>query len=92
MNNQSYLDLKAADAKLNAVYQQVMAKTTGEQKALIIKAEAAWIKFRDADADAEAFINKGGTIYPLVHNGIMTRVTTARTKELQAYLSDILSH
>jgi uncharacterized protein YecT (DUF1311 family) len=91
MSNQAYLDYRAADAKLDRVYREVMDKTSGEQKAKIVAAEQAWIKYRDANADAEAFINKGGTIYPMVRNGALTRMTEARTRELAAFLSDMLS-
>jgi uncharacterized protein YecT (DUF1311 family) len=80
-------EYEAADAELNKVYQQLMSKldTEGHQTALK-EAQLAWIKFRDANCDFESYLNRGGTIYPIVNTGCQTGMTINRTKELQEML------
>ncbi|MGA7674103.1 MAG: lysozyme inhibitor LprI family protein [Rhizomicrobium sp.] len=81
-------DYQAADKKLNDVYRQVMAALddAGYQAKLKI-AEKAWLQYRDTECTFEVAQNEGGTIYPLVYSGCVTRLTDARTKELRAYLA-----
>ena len=77
-------EYKKADAELNSVYKQLMSKLTDEgHKALLKTAQQAWIKYRDANCEFEAYLNRGGTIYPLVYTGCLSTMTTARTKELR---------
>src|ERR1700759_607753 len=77
-------EMKKADAALNAVYKQFMTKLDDEGERAIFKtAQQAWIKFRDAECEAESFQNKGGTIYPMVYNGCVTTLTQERTKQLK---------
>lgn len=92
MNEQAGREYKAADAKLNAAYKQVLAAAGGEQKSKIVDAELAWIKYRDKNCDAEAFQVKGGSMYPLLWAGTATRMTQARTAELEALTSQLKSH
>ena len=81
-------DYEAADKKLNAVYQKVMAALgdKGYQEKLKA-AEKAWIAYRDGECTFEVAENEGGTIYPMVYSECATQKTIARTKELQAYLA-----
>ena len=80
-------EYKKADAALNTVYKQLMAKIDDEGERTALKnAQLAWIKFRDADCEFEAYQNKGGTIYPLIYDGCLTTLTRARTKELNDLL------
>lgn len=84
MNDCAAKDLKKADAELNQVYQQLISKIDDEeQKAKVKASELAWIKYRDAQCECEAFPNQGGTIYPLIYNGCLAHVTRARVKELK---------
>ncbi|NDD29686.1 MAG: DUF1311 domain-containing protein [Proteobacteria bacterium] len=92
MNEQAAEDFKKADAELNAIYKKVMAASAGEQKQAIITAQLAWIKFRDANADAWAAPNKGGSIYPLIWLGAKTRTTRTRTAELKQLLEEHQQH
>jgi uncharacterized protein YecT (DUF1311 family) len=89
MNECQGREYKKADAALNAVYKQLMAKidTEGERAALKA-AQVAWIKYRDADCEFVSYLNKGGTIYPLVYSGCLTARTQERTKQLREVLKD----
>ena len=58
-----------------------------EAKERLKKSQRAWIAFRDAEAafraDAEA---RGGSMWPLVHEGIRGALTKERVKMLREYL------
>ena len=89
MNECQGREYKKADAALNAVYKQLMAKIEDEGERTALKAaQQAWIKFRDADCEFESYQNKGGTIYPLVYSGCLTVHTQERTKQLRELLKD----
>ena len=89
MNACQAREYKKADADLNAVYKQLMTKIDDEGERTSLKAaQLAWIKFRDADCEFEAYQNKGGTIYPLIYDGCLTTLTRARTKQLRELLKD----
>ena len=89
MNDCQGKEYKKADAELNAAYKQLMSKLDDDgERAALKAAQLAWIKFRDADCEYEAYLNKGGTIYPLVYGGCLTAVTQARTRQLRQQLKD----
>jgi uncharacterized protein YecT (DUF1311 family) len=80
-------EYKQADAELNRVYKQLMSKLDDEgHKAALKNAQQAWIRYRDANCEYEAYLNQGGTIYPVIYTGCLTRMTRARTTELQELL------
>nr|AIA13622.1 Protein of unknown function (DUF1311) [uncultured bacterium] len=81
-------EYEAADAELNKAYQQLMSKLDDEgHKTALKEAQLAWIKYRDANCDFESYLNRGGTIYPIVNAGCRTGMTINRTKELQEMLT-----
>jgi uncharacterized protein YecT (DUF1311 family) len=87
MNMCADKDYQAADKKLNDVYGKVMAALDDAgYKAKLKTAQRAWIQYRDTECTFEVAENEGGSIYPLVYSGCLTRLTNARTKELQTYL------
>src|ERR1051325_4105593 len=68
MNECQGREYKKADAALNTVYKQLVAKIDDEGERTALKtAQQAWIKFRDNECEFESYLNKGGTIYPLVY-------------------------
>jgi uncharacterized protein YecT (DUF1311 family) len=77
------LDFKAADAKLNALYQEMMAKYDGADKEKLKVAEKAWLAYRDAECDFETAQSQGGTIHPMIVTMCLTDKTKARLKELK---------
>lgn len=93
MNFCSDKDFKAADAKLNAVYQKVLAQiaTSGLEKpydsqsweAAMREAQRAWVAFRDADCKGVVPMEwSGGTGTSSAVSGCMTQKTEERIKEL----------
>lgn len=75
----------AADKKLNQVYQQMIAKLSGEEKNRLVEAEKAWINFRDRTCKFESAQALGGTLEGLLYIGCLERVTSERTTYLQNY-------
>jgi uncharacterized protein YecT (DUF1311 family) len=88
MNAEAAADFKKADAKLNAVYKKVKASLGEDGLENLKVAQRAWIAYRDAEAVLEAAPNEGGSIYPLIFASVKTRMTEARTEELQAIIDD----
>ena len=87
MNAEAAESFKKADKELNEVYAKVLANLDDEAKENLKKAQRAWIAWRDAEAafraDAEA---RGGSMWPLVHEGIRSRLTKERVKGLKELL------
>jgi uncharacterized protein YecT (DUF1311 family) len=83
MNMCAHRDYKAADAQLNAAYRVLTAKIDANAKTLLVEAQRAWIQFRDKECKYEAAENEGGSIYPMIYSGCLTRLTMARTRELK---------
>jgi uncharacterized protein YecT (DUF1311 family) len=76
-------DYRAADAVLNKTYRQALDKLDEDGRALLKESERAWIAFRDAECRYEAAPNQGGSIYPLIYSGCLTRLTKVRIAELK---------
>lgn len=82
-------EYKKADAALNTVYKQLMAKVDDEGERSALKAaQLAWIKYRDANCEFESYLNKGGTMYSMVYDGCLTALTQERTRHLRDLLNN----
>ncbi len=89
MNNQALAEFKKSDAELNKAYAKVMARLDDEGKEKLKTAQRAWIAFRDAQAELDADISRGGTMVPLLRSSSMTDSTQARIRQLQDYLKTL---
>ena len=78
-----------ADAELNKLYQQLMKDAGAGERAKLRAAQLAWIKFRDAHCEYEAFGNTGGSIYPMVYGFCLAEVTGERSKQFRDTLKEI---
>lgn len=78
-----------ADAELNKLYQQLMKDAGAGERAKLRAAQLAWIKFRDAHCEYEAFGNTGGSIYPMVYGFCLAEVTGERAKQFRDTLKEI---
>lgn len=87
MNAEAAESFKKADKELNEVYAKVLANLDEEAKENLKKSQRAWVAWRDAEAvfraDAEA---RGGSMWPLIHEGVRGRVTKERVKSLKELL------
>ncbi len=83
----AYQDYLSADRRLNQVYQQITSSLSGGERQHLVEAQLAWIKFRDANCNFEVYRNLGGTGYGGFLSNCLTRMTRARTVELQKWHS-----
>jgi len=88
MNQCAAKDNKAADKELNDLYKQITArlKDDPEAKQLLVKAQRAWIVFRDAECNFSASGVEGGSVYPLIYSNCITAQTKARIEAFKTYL------
>ncbi len=86
-NQCAHKQFLAADGELNKVYNKLMSTLdNAEERAKLKDAELAWLKYRDANCEYEAFFYRGGTIRPMIQSLCLTRVTGARAAELKKQL------
>lgn len=94
MNQCAGNDLANADKALNAQWKLTRAAMVetdanldaaqkGAEKALM-KAQRAWIDYRDGQCEAEGFSVRGGSMEPMMVASCKARLTDLRTKELKA--------
>lgn len=101
MNHCSGLEFDAADKALNKTWSEIRAaiKTIDENNKEyapyepsaaenLLKAQRAWIDYRDGQCAAEAAQYAGGTIQPLIRSSCLTGMTKKRTEELQQMIVD----
>lgn len=88
MNDCAGKEYKTADAALNRMYQQLLAKLEPEEKTRLKTAQTAWIKYRDTNCDFVADQYKGGTIRPMIYALCLAGVTRNRTAELKNQIED----
>lgn len=87
MNQQAAKEHKKADAEMTALYKKALAKlaTDATQKQLLIDAQRAWIKYKEAHCKAEAAVFEGGSMQPLIYSSCLTELTNERSKQLRKY-------
>ena len=77
-----------ADAALNGVYKQIVARLADDaaKTKRLIEAEKAWIAFRDAECAFANSDTEGGSIHSMEVTLCEEKLTTIRTLELRSYL------
>jgi uncharacterized protein YecT (DUF1311 family) len=78
-------ELDRQDARLNDAYNKLMSKLSRDRKKALLKAQRAWIKFREANCDYW-YDPQGGTAARLNASGCSFTMTAARAKELEGML------
>ncbi len=87
-------DFDEADAALNAQYKKTRAAMRqmdadfeadqhGAEEQLL-KAQRAWVAFRDAECAYSTQASEGGSIHPMEVSQCLTKLTETRTKQLTA--------
>lgn len=78
-----------ADKDLNQTYQRLLAKLTDTTHKKVLKtAQLAWLKYRDAHCEYEAYLNRGGTVYSVYYTSCLSHLTEERSQLLKASLQD----
>lgn len=80
-------ELEVQDRALNAAYRALTGDMNARQKANLVKAQRAWIAFRDADCQAR-YDPDWGTISTINANMCMLRRTVERTIELETFVEN----
>ena len=75
------------DARLNENYKKLMSKLSAKRKKMLLEAQRAWIKFRNANCNFY-FDPEGGTAALLAGTGCLLQVTADRAKELKNLTGD----
>jgi uncharacterized protein YecT (DUF1311 family) len=91
LTRQAAAEFEKADAQLNDIYKKALASAAAvdeERKQKLIKAQRAWLLYRDAEAAYEADNLRGGTAYLMEYNGVRPTLTEERAKTLKQLLSD----
>jgi uncharacterized protein YecT (DUF1311 family) len=78
-------ELDRQDARLNDTYKKLMSKLSRDRKKALLKAQRAWIKFREANCDYYAD-PAGGRAERLIASDCLVTMTAKRAKELAAML------
>ena len=81
-------EYKAADARLNTVYRDFMAKLNEEESTQLKSAQFAWLKYRDTNCEFVADQFKGGSMRPMIVAMCLADVTNARVNELTSQMKD----
>ena len=86
-------DFVAADDELNAQYKRTRqamkawdadaSPDLGGAEEALVKAQRAWIAYRDAQCAFHGYQAKGGTMEPMIVSGCKAELTLRRTQELK---------
>ena len=94
MNRCADLDARTADADLNHVYRELLAKLKGDDNATkkLRTAQRAWLAFRDAHLQelypAEDKQAQYGSMFPMCYSQVASAMTKERTAQLRKMLDD----
>lgn len=89
MNQQALAGFEKADKELNQVYAKVQAKLDKEGREKLKATQRAWVAFRDAQADLDADLMRGGSAAPMLHSGSKAETTKKRVEELKEFLKQL---
>jgi uncharacterized protein YecT (DUF1311 family) len=81
-------ELDRQDARLNDAYKKLMSKLSRDRKKALLKAQRAWIKFRETNCDYW-FDPQGGTAARMNASGCLLTMTATRAKELEGMLEGL---
>ena len=82
-------DFKGADQALNQTFKQIQKRLTDDSdgKARLVKAQRAWIAFRNAECTFQSSGDDGGSAAPMVTAACQAELTKNRSTQLKAYLN-----
>jgi uncharacterized protein YecT (DUF1311 family) len=80
-------ELADQDLTLNASYRSLLHRLPMDRQDKLRVAQRAWLAFRDAECRFRMSAETGGTDAPLVQDGCLISLDTARGKDLAAALT-----
>jgi uncharacterized protein YecT (DUF1311 family) len=78
---------KTADERLNKVYGRIREVLSADEQRDLRAAQRLWLKFRDANCQAERNLYAGGSAAPMIYAACMEADTRQRTSDLKAMYS-----
>ncbi len=97
MNQCAYKDYLIADEALNVQWKKTTIiiklrdenfESTYDQRlgyfTTMLKAQRAWLEYRDAHCTNEGYYARGGSLEPLIYSLCKTELTEARTEQLRS--------
>lgn len=81
-------ELEILDASLEHVVNQLRSNCSESHLQSLEKAQQAWSRYRDANADLASFLAEGGTLAPLLFTVNQIDLTEQRIKEIRLMLAD----
>jgi len=97
INECASIEQAKVEKKLNSTYQRALKSLSGpgtdrahsaKMKTSLVAAQRAWIKFREADCNAQYVKHAGGTIRTVVYIGCMQQHAAQRIKDLEDYVDE----
>ena len=88
LNQYAHAEFQKSDEELNRLWQELQTLLRPEVKEKLLKSQLLWIKFRDAEAAAEAEIFSGGSMAPLMYSTSLKASTDARIEDLKAWIKN----
>ncbi|WP_084512010.1 lysozyme inhibitor LprI family protein [Geothrix fermentans] len=93
MRRSASRELEAAEKEMAVVLAKLESLLCEEtQKTKLKASQEAWLNYRKINSDFEAFFWDGGTGQPQIHIQAITRMTKARSAELQKVIDDNFGH
>lgn len=81
---------KQSDAELNRLYKEISQRLLNNDEdalKLLVKAQRAWIAYRDAECTFAASPSAQGSIYPVIYAQCLKTITDARIDAFTTYLN-----
>ncbi|NYE60833.1 uncharacterized protein YecT (DUF1311 family) [Duganella sp. 1224] len=89
INQCALQEQQKVERQLNATYQETLkvfaSADDASTKTKLVDAQRLWVKFREADCQAEYDKWKGGTIRNVMYSGCMQERAKQRIKELESF-------
>lgn len=88
LNMHAQEEFEKSDAELNRLWKELQPLLTPGVKAKLLDSQLLWIKFRDAEAAAQAMIFDGGSMAPMMYSTSLKSTTDARIRDLKAWIKN----
>jgi uncharacterized protein YecT (DUF1311 family) len=72
-----------ADREMNVAYQKLLSVLTVKQKAVLRRAQRAWLIYQENESDLSAASAEGGSLYATLYLAKKAELTQNRTRELK---------
>lgn len=73
-----------ADQELNRHWREITDHFSGDEEArrLLLEAQRAWLRYRDAQCELDSMHSRGGSMWPMLISGCKAQLTRQRNAEL----------